>query len=66
LSSRENRLALTGTLLAFCTYALGFVERPLGGVVFGHLGDRIGRKNLLMISLMFMGFFSVGKSLLPT
>jgi MFS family permease len=33
---------LTGTLLAFATYALGFVARPLGGIVFGHFGDRIG------------------------
>jgi len=41
---------LVGTLLAFSTYALGFLARPLGGIVFGHFGDRIGRKTLLMIS----------------
>ena len=46
---------LTGTLLAFATYALGFVARPLGGIVFGHYGDRIGRKRLLMLSLILMG-----------
>ena len=45
---------LVGTLLAFATYAVGFVARPLGGIVFGHFGDRIGRK-LLMWSLVMMG-----------
>jgi MFS family permease len=39
---------LVGTMLAFATYAVGFVARPLGGIVFGHFGDRIGRKTLLM------------------
>ena len=46
---------LTGTLLAFSTYAIGFVARPLGGLVFGHFGDRIGRKKLLVLSLLMMG-----------
>src|SRR5881392_3853652 len=46
---------LTGTLLAFATYAVGFVARPIGGIVFGHFGDRIGRKRLLMLSLVLMG-----------
>ena len=46
---------LVGTLLAFATYAVGFVARPLGGIVFGHFGDRIGRKKLLMWSLVMMG-----------
>jgi metabolite-proton symporter len=58
--------ALTGTLLAFATYALGFVARPLGGVVFGHFGDRIGRKRLLMLSLVLMGVATVLIGLLPT
>ncbi|HST35168.1 MAG TPA: MFS transporter [Allosphingosinicella sp.] len=57
---------LTGTLLAFATYALGFVARPLGGIVFGHYGDRIGRKKLLMLSLVLMGVATVLIGLLPT
>src|SRR4028118_1135233 len=48
-----------GTLLAFATYAVGFVARPLGGIVFGHHGDRIGRKRLLMLSLILMGVATV-------
>lgn len=56
---------LTGTMLAFTTYALGFVARPLGGIVFGHFGDRIGRKRLLMISLVLMGGSSAAIGLLP-
>lgn len=57
---------LTGTLLSFATYALGFLARPLGGIVFGHFGDRIGRKRLLMVSLMLMGVATVLIGLLPT
>jgi len=57
---------LTGTLLAFATYALGFVARPVGGVVFGHFGDRIGRKRLLMLSLVMMGLATVLIGVLPT
>jgi metabolite-proton symporter len=57
---------LTGTMLAFTTYALGFIARPLGGLVFGHLGDRIGRKQLLMASLVMMGASTFLIGLLPT
>ena len=57
---------LTGTILAFATYALGFVARPVGGIVFGHFGDRIGRKRLLMLSLVLMGVATVLIGLLPT
>jgi metabolite-proton symporter len=57
---------LTGTMLAFTTYALGFVARPLGGLVFGHFGDRIGRKQLLMLSLVLMGGSTFLIGLLPT
>ncbi|ANZ20434.1 major facilitator superfamily transporter [Streptomyces noursei ATCC 11455] len=46
---------LTGTLLSFLTYAIGFVARPLGALVFGHFGDRLGRKKLLVVSLLMMG-----------
>jgi len=57
---------LVGTMLAFATYALGFVARPLGGIVFGHFGDRIGRKRLLMLSLILMGSATVLIGCLPT
>ncbi|ROR92238.1 MFS transporter [Nocardioides aurantiacus] len=57
---------VTGTLLAFGTYALGFVARPLGGVVFGHFGDRVGRKKMLVTSLLMMGIATFAIGLLPT
>ncbi len=57
---------ITGTLLAFGTYALGFAARPLGGVVFGHFGDRVGRKKMLVVSLMMMGLATIAIGLLPT
>ena len=57
---------LTGTLLALMTYAVGFVTRPLGGVLFGVLGDRRGRKRALVASLVLMGAATVGVGLLPT
>jgi MFS family permease len=46
---------LAGILAALGTYAIGFVARPVGGVVFGHYGDKIGRKNLLQLSLLIIG-----------
>ena len=55
-----------GTLLAFITLWAGFLARPIGGIIFGHLGDRIGRKNTLVITLMMMGVATVGIGLLPT
>src|ERR687886_1899329 len=57
---------LVGTLLAFSTYAVGFAARPLGGVVFGHFGDRIGRKSMLVMSLIIMGTATVLIGCLPT
>jgi metabolite-proton symporter len=57
---------LVGTLLAFTTYAVGFVARPLGGIVFGHYGDKIGRKNVLVVTLLVMGIATFLIGLLPT
>ena len=57
---------LVGTLLAFTTYSIGFVARPFGGVIFGHFGDRVGRKKMLYITLLFMGLSSTMVGLLPT
>ncbi|SDM69557.1 metabolite-proton symporter [Lentzea albidocapillata subsp. violacea] len=57
---------LTGTLLAFTTYAIGFLARPLGGLVFGHFGDRLGRKKLLVLSLLLMGGATMLMGVLPT
>ncbi|MBP2477158.1 MFS family permease [Crossiella equi] len=56
---------LSGVLLALVTYAVGFVARPLGGVVFGHFGDRVGRKKLLAVSLVLMGVSSFLIGVLP-
>ena len=57
---------LAGTLAAFGTFALGFVARPLGGIVFGHYGDRLGRKPMLVLTLLIMGFATFCIGLLPT
>jgi metabolite-proton symporter len=57
---------LVGTLLAFTTFAVGFVARPLGGVVFGHYGDRVGRKNVLVVTLLMMGAATFLVGALPT
>lgn len=55
-----------GTLLAAATLAVGFVARPLGGMLFGHFGDKIGRKPLMLLSLMMIGISTVCIGLLPT
>jgi metabolite-proton symporter len=57
---------MVGTLLAFATYALGFIARPLGGFVFGHYGDKIGRKTMLYLTLLIMGVATAVIGLLPT
>ena len=57
---------LVGTLLAFATFSLGFIARPVGGIVFGHFGDRIGRKKMLYLTLMIMGLSTACIGLLPT
>lgn len=57
---------LIGTLLAFTTFAVGFVARPLGGIVFGHYGDKLGRKNVLVVTLLLMGIATFLIGVLPT
>jgi len=57
---------LAGTMAAFATYAVGFFARPFGGVVFGHFGDRLGRKSMLVTTLMIMGLATFLIGVLPT
>lgn len=57
---------VAGTLAAFATFSVGFLARPLGGIVMGHFGDRVGRKSMLVTSLLMMGVATVGIGLLPT
>jgi MFS family permease len=57
---------LTGTLLAFSTYAIGYLSRPAGGFIFGHLGDRRGRRFVLVVTLLVMGVATTLMGLLPT
>lgn len=54
-----------GLLAALSTYAVGFAARPLGGIVFGHYGDRLGRKKMLVVSLLAMGLGTLGMGLVP-
>ena len=57
---------LVGTLAAFGTYSVGFVARPIGAIVIGHYGDRIGRKSMLVLTLVIMGVATFAIGLLPT
>lgn len=57
--------SVLGSIAAFAIFAIGFLSRPLGGAIAGHLGDRIGRKSLLAISLVVMGVASTAIGLLP-
>ncbi|SFA89193.1 metabolite-proton symporter [Amycolatopsis marina] len=57
---------LVGTILSLGTFAIGFLARPLGGLVFGHFGDKVGRKKLLVLSLLMMGGATFAMGLLPT
>ncbi|WP_322102699.1 MFS transporter [Paraburkholderia sp. J41] len=58
--------ALVGTLAAFASFWVGFLARPIGGIVFGHLGDKVGRKKTLIVTLMLMGGCTTLMGLLPT
>ena len=60
-----NQSSFVGTMLSFATFAVGFLVRPIGGVVFGHIGDRIGRKSTLVASLLLMGISTTLIGLLP-
>jgi MFS family permease len=55
-----------GTLLAFATFAVGFAARPIGGLIFGHIGDRVGRKKTLVTTMLIMGVATAFMGLLPT
>jgi len=55
-----------GTMLAFATYAVGFAARPIGAIVIGHYGDKVGRRSMLVLTLMMMGIATVCVGLLPT
>lgn len=57
---------VAATLAAFSTFAVGFIARPVGGIVFGHFGDRLGRKRMLVVSLLLMGIGTFLVALLPT
>jgi MFS family permease len=57
---------LVGTLAAFATYAVGFLARPLGGLVLGRLGDRVGRRSVLVLTLFLMGAATTAIGLLPS
>ncbi|MGC3955835.1 MAG: MFS transporter [Propionicimonas sp.] len=57
---------LAGTAAAFATFGAGFLARPLGGIVFGHFGDRVGRRSALIWTLLIIGIATFGIGLLPT
>jgi metabolite-proton symporter len=56
---------VAGTLAAFASFAVGFVARPVGGLLFGHIGDRIGRKTTLVVTLTMMGLATFAMGLMP-
>ena len=60
----ENRLF--GTLAAFATFGVGFFFRPLGGAIFGHYGDKLGRKAILVLTFLLMGLATFLIGVLPT
>ena len=58
--------AVAGTLASFATFGVAFLARPIGGIVFGHVGDRSGRKEMLVVTLLLMGGATFLVGLLPT
>ncbi|HWQ42548.1 MAG TPA: MFS transporter [Desulfosporosinus sp.] len=54
------------TMLAYVTFAIGFIARPIGGIIFGHFGDKIGRKTMLIMTMMIMGISTVLVAIIPT
>lgn len=62
----ETGNELDGIIAAFATYAVGFIARPLGGIVFGHIGDKVGRKSLLQFSLILIGVSTFLMGCLPS
>jgi MFS family permease len=61
-----NADVLISTLLAYGTFFVGFLSRPIGGIIFGHYGDRIGRKTVLILTVLIMGIATFLIGLLPT
>ena len=61
-----NSLSAAGDLAAFATFAVGFLFRPLGGLIIAHIGDRVGRKPAMILTIALMGLATVGIGLLPT
>src|SRR5689334_7859474 len=57
---------LVGTLESFAIYAVGFAARPIGAAIFGHYGDRIGRKSTLIATLLLMGFATFAVAFVPS
>jgi MFS family permease len=55
-----------GTILAYSTFAIGYLARPFGGFVFGHFGDKMGRKSMLILTMLIMGIGTMGIGLVPT
>ncbi len=55
-----------GTILAYSTFAIGYLARPLGGFVFGHFGDKLGRKSMLVLTMLIMGLATIGIGLVPS
>lgn len=62
----SNLTPLVGTIMSFGTLAVGYVARPLGGAIFGHFGDRLGRKKMLVLTMILMGVASTSIGLIPT